>query len=298
MRSGTSFLLRLLSEHPQLLQLGAEMNDEWTILADLPTGARYNVFADENHANALYEQRMRQWMACYLKQARRPEALLKRMEKRWKTGSGGLFKDWKHIKLMNKNTHMLNRLRFLHRLFPNARFIFIARSIQGQSYSLKLHLKGLLEERNEFSYLPENDKDAWFIQPLAELKEVQPDYQRLFEFAQIPRAWIRLNALGLRDLNELCKDRMLILDYEYFIEHLAEELERIADFLELDHRHKAKLAKMGARERKVFNSRTNNPTQAWRTGLSPRELEIIEYEISENAADYNYIREQLSQAYR
>ncbi|MBC8343105.1 MAG: sulfotransferase, partial [Bacteroidetes bacterium] len=187
MRSGTSLLLNILSEHPQLLKIGVELNSIWTQIggACCQGECHYKTAKD---VKPEYVVNMTNYFRESIFYYRSGRQAWKRFLFSRKYGSGGISKDWDQIIPVNKSPHLSNKALYLHEMFPESKFILIIRSIQSHSYSLKRHFEKDYEKRKLVNYLPQDGKNCWTRMWLEDLAD--KDQNRIFpsNFSLIPEA--------------------------------------------------------------------------------------------------------------
>ena len=77
-------------------------------------------------------QRMSQYFSNYIRSSQRPIRYLQRIDQWRRIRQGRVHYDWDHVRPVNKSTHLVNKIGYVHSLFPNAKFVFIVRSIEGR----------------------------------------------------------------------------------------------------------------------------------------------------------------------
>ena len=281
MRSGTTFLTHLLTEHPQLLHLEGELINVWTTIGgmDCEKNRKYlnqNDVTLENIANmtAHFEK-------CHLEFSKTKYKFWRLINK-MKRGSGGLKKNWQGLRLMNKNVHFINRTSYLLEMFPKSKVILLVRPIKAQVNSIKLHFEKN-EPKGKYFTTPKKTKDSWLS------SENKSDWT----FKQLTKKWIDLNKTAIEDLLPFNSDQYFILDYNKMVSQPAETVKDIYNFIGLPHH--ALDIKNTVTDRKAFNTHTSgNPTEDWKTRLTEKEKEIIENVIKESQQDYDFIQSHLS----
>jgi len=279
MRSGTTFLANLLTEHPQLLHLEGELIKVWSEIGgiDCAKNRKYANRADLDNEAIVN-------MTAYFQQCHNHYNSTKyywwRLINRYKKGSGGLKKDWDHLHLLNKNVHLINRLDYVLSMFPQSKAILLIRPIEAQVNSLKLHLEKNADKGIYF-HKPEDEKDSWITLDSS-------DAERSWDFESLVIKWIQLNKTALEDLENFDDKRYFILDYTEMVNNAGNVLNQLYDFLELD-KFEVKI-KNTLSDRKTFNTNTSgNPLTDWEKRLTNEERNIIEGTKSKMQDDYNYI---------
>lgn len=283
MRSGTTYLAHLLNEHPNLLHIEGELINVWTEIGgiDCKSNRKYadrHMVTPQNTANmsAYFERCMLEY--------RRPKYALWRAINRWKTGSGGVLKNSKQLRLLNKNVHLVNRVDYLLSMFPSAKLIFLIRPIEAQVSSLKLHfLKH--EKLGKYFGLPQDKKDSWVTSSQAE--------DRNWNVKALAITWINLNYQSLKDLERNVASNHLIISYLELVNSPDTTLNKICQFIG-EQPIESLTAERLARK-KVFNTNTGgNPLDDWKTRLDGEEKAQIEEAKLEHQEKFNYIMRRMT----
>ncbi|RMG59044.1 MAG: sulfotransferase, partial [Bacteroidetes bacterium] len=273
MRSGTSLLVDKLTQHPQLLKIGVELNDIWTAIggANCLAPCEYRTEKDATFEAA---NNMAAYFAEFMREARHPRRYLMRAKNRYRQGLGRIAYDWEHLIPVNKSPHLTNKLRYVHRLFPQARILFIVRSIEGHSASMKVHFDRDYQRDGLVNILPEDSRGCYtrLTTPPEPAARAYPG-----DFSIIPEMWIRLNALALQDLQHIDPDRVRVMAYEDLVQRQPEVLRSIFDFLALRSEHATTTERIIHSGMKVINTTTaGDPMQKWRKTLSDSEIAQME----------------------
>lgn len=187
----------------------------------------------------------------------------------------------------------MNKIGYVNAMYPNAKFVFIVRSIYGQSSSMKMHFERYLSKKGVIGLLPNNDHDCWSIINKDDAHEIYKNRCYPGNFNLIPEAWMRLNKLALSELEQLDDDRYIIISYENLVLEQYNVLKRVFDFLDLDKKHRAKEEKLFNRSRKLMNNHTGNPLSNWEQYLSKEQIESIYKVIEANQEEYTKIQKSL-----
>lgn len=294
MRSGTSVLVERLCRHPQLLRIGMEMNDIWTAIG----GASCKGVCEhktEDDVSSEATANMVAYMTRCIELAQQPQRYLMRIRNRYLSGGNSVFKDFQRIIPVNKSPHLMNKLRYVHGMFPQAKFIFIIRSIEGHSASIKAFFDREYQRTGLKNYFPRDDQGCYArFYPWQKVRRADLDRCYPGDFSIIPEMWIRLNAFALEDLQQLPPDQVMIVSYEDFITRQVETLRDVFAFIDIDPRHRAKTQKIIHAPMKVFNTTTKgNPLDKWRRMLSDDELKVIESVKARYPGWLGYIHRQL-----
>ncbi len=294
MRSGTTFLVDKMTQHPQLLKLGVELNDIWSAIggADCVETCSYKTEADATFEAA---NNMSNYIGHFIEDSKSIKRHLMRWRHLSKKGSGRIFYDWEQIIPVNKSPHLTNKIRYVHALFPTSKVLLIVRSIQGHCSSQKVFFDREYQELTKINYLPSNAHACWTRIPEKQVA-ANMEKERIYpnNFSLIPQMWIRLNALALRDIQKLPPKQFAVVAYEDLVQHQAIILAKLFDFLQLDPKHQAAERKMLHTELNIINSNKGNPLDKWKKQLTSEEIKSMEQCISQNQAEYNFIMETLN----
>jgi hypothetical protein len=299
MRSGTTLLLDMLTEHPQLLKIGRELNFAWTEVG----GANCGAWGLKNSCDHLTEadfnprfvQNMTYYFANSINYEKRLVKTMMRYRRKKQKGSGGVTKDWDQIIPVNKSPHITNKLRYVHALFPDSKIILIIRGIHGQVNSQRRMYDKALVELGIDSYLPPDSKNCWqHVTP----DEVTPEMRGRLgsdNFSLFPEAWIRLNYDALKDIQHIPKEKVFVTTYEDVATIPQEIVGKVFDFLELDPEQKHLEKEIAGKKRKVFNTLSKgNPLNSWQEELSQEEKDAIDKVIKDHQDEYDFIQEEIA----
>ncbi|MCH8904287.1 MAG: sulfotransferase [Bacteroidetes bacterium] len=298
MRSGTTLLVDAVTEHPQLLRIGYELNNEWTLIGGAPCGVdAYGPceYRDESHMKPEYASNMTYTMARYMKEARSWNRTLLRMKFRMKNGSGGVYYDWKNLIPVNKSVHLINKIKYLNAMYPGCKFIHIIRDIYSQSYSQKVHFDKMHSDfKGRVAILPEGGGDYWTR--IDESAVNGEDKSRRFpdNFELLPEAWLRMNHLACSELNEVASGRNYIVSFEKLATDGPTVLQDIFNFLNLDPKHESKAKKIAYRQRKQYHTNTGkDPLTIWKEMMTPEETALVDSAIGMHRDKYDFITSSL-----
>ncbi|MBL1144634.1 MAG: sulfotransferase [Bacteroidetes bacterium] len=291
MRSGTTLLMNILSEHPQLLKVGFELNKVWTEIGGAPCSETCEARTDEDF-NSVYTNNMTSYFTKYIEESKSIKRHLARYSAKRHHGSGGVFYDWDNIRLMNKSPHLSNKVKYIHAMYPNAKFVVIMRSLEGQVSSMKMHFLKLNKSSNWSFYLPNNKTSCW-----TNIKgKVSADYdpERLFpsNFNLLSEAWLRLNTKILKDLEGIPQDQKYLLSYEELMANQERKLKDVFEFLKLEKQHNAKVEKIIKKNRRIHNTTTKgNPIDKWKKYLDEFEIDSLVNFKNEHESDIEFVIE-------
>jgi hypothetical protein len=292
MRSGTTYLVNKLAAHPQLLKIGSELNQVWTDIGGAPIKG-HCPHLTEHDASPYFTYQMANYISSYIAESKTLKRHLARASKRLDTNLFRVTYDWESIIPVNKSPHLMNKLRYVHALFPNSKFIVIVRDIYGHSASMKHHF--MSDDR--LKYMPSEPTACWSIAPKSEFQE-NPPSEKCYppNFNTIPEMWFRLNELALREAASLPENQVLVLSYEALITEEHNTLERVFSFLGLKEKHRKEEEKIKALAAKKMNTSTaGNPLNKWKKTMNEQEIAAIEKVIDANADQYNYIQQRIAQ---
>lgn len=294
MRSGTTFLLNLLHEHPDLLKVGVELNNIWTSIGGAPCG--FNGLGPTSYRNAddvrpIYQHNMTHYFSRYIREAKTWRQHAIRAKYRYTYKTGGIFKNWDQLQLLNKSVHFVNKILYLHAMYPQSKFIFIVRDIYGQAASQKMHFEHEYNTNKRVPFLPKEERAYWTRKPEAQLTDEELQRSAIHHFNYIPQAWLQMNKLALAELSTLAEQQYMVINFETFVERKKETLEQIFEFLNVS---LTPLSKIATKKRKLMNSRSpGDPLDKWKQILNNKEQAIIKSIINEYTDDYNTIYNQI-----
>ncbi len=294
MRSGTTFLVDKLTQHPQLLKVGAELRQLWTTLGKASCEEICEYKSGEE-ASMQVANDMTHYFSQFIRDAQLPQRYLMRAKAKLGRGQGSVFYDWEHIRPVNKSTQLVNKIGYLHALFPSSKIIFIVRSIYGQCSSMKAFIDHNYKTDGIIHHFPSNHGYGWtFIHEDKKTDEMKDEDIYPSNFSLIPRMWLRLNKLAFEHIAKLPPGLCAVVSYEDSVTHQAEVLEGLFDFLQLKPKHDQKAQKIMKSVLKYKNTTTQgNPLTKWKKYLNPEELVEIDQTIAENQASYDFIMDSI-----
>lgn len=120
MRSGTSLLLGMLTRHPQLLQVGTELNDVWTDIGggSCLAGCEHKTAGDLDLSHA---HDMTQYFSNYLSRAKLYRRRMTRLRNVAGKGTGRVRYDWRNLVPLNKSPHLINIIAYVHAMYPDSK---------------------------------------------------------------------------------------------------------------------------------------------------------------------------------
>lgn len=290
MRSGTTLLMNTLSEHPQLLKVGFELNKAWTEIGGAPIRHGCSERTEED-LKPEYINNMTAYFTDYLIRSKSLLRHLSRISQKRFFGSGGVFYDWDNVLLLNKNPHLSNKVRYLYGMYPKSKYIVIVRSPHAQSASIKMFFKKSHEKDGHYIQLPNETGACWSHIPKEDHEKVDRSEIYPGNFNIIPQAWLRLNKTMFKHLEHVPEDQKVVIAYEDLMNERADSLHRIFEMLQLKDAHRDVVEKMIERERKIHNTSTKgNPLEKWKKHLTDAEQQGLNELLSKNKVDYEYIK--------
>ena len=283
MRSGTTYLASLVSEHPNILHLEGELNNIWTEIGGIDC-LHDRKYADRSHVEAKYISNMSAYFQrCYQEFTKSKYGIWRRILN-LKNGSGGIAKAKNDLVLLNKSVHFINRTDYLLNMFPNARVILIIRPIESQVNSIKRHFE-IKEKIGQYFNTPTGKESSW--------NSRKDQKERKWTVEDLANKWIDLNITAIHDLKRNNESSYNILRYEDLVEKPEAVLKSLYSFLGKDYAagHFKNLEK-----RKIFNSHTKgNPLTDWEKMLNKEEVNVINKIKEERRAEYDEIQSAFSQ---
>lgn len=296
MRSGTTFLVDKLTQHPQLLKVGSELQRAWTQWGDAPCES-VCAYRDETHVNTLAAVNMAHYFGEFLREAPSLKRHLMRAKATLGRKQGAITYDWKRVRPVNKSTQLVNKIAYVHGLFPKSQLIFIIRSIQGQCASMKSFIQHYHQTEGLVHHFPEQYGYSWTTVPKGEMTGTMNETNTYpGNFAIIPRMWLRLNYVACKHLSQLPRESFRVVAYEDTVNEQARLLQTLFDFLQLDERHREKAQKIAAAQLNYKNTTTQgDPLTKWKKHLDQDELLAIEQEIAAHKEQFEFVQQVVDQ---
>lgn len=276
MRSGTTYFRNVLSSNGSIQALGSELNKFWTGTGRAPSGFVESCpYMDEKDLNESTREAVRSYFYSRYKKRNYPDRVGHRIYRHFKYGNESVFKSSKPYYLLNKSTHLHNKIGYISSIFPEACYIFILRDLPSFSNSLLRHLNNTERKTGRIAYLPENSRDCWGFAEKGCLE------QKHYTFEDIITYWLNHNYLALKSLNALPSDRVHYVLYEDLVLDLEGVLDGLDDFLGFKLNRQI--------DRKIFNNTTTDPLHSWKKNLDPEQVKFMEGFIEHNRAQYDQI---------
>ena len=278
MRSGTTYFRNVLSDNQCIQAMGSEMNSFWTEVGKAPSGiVEQNPYMiREDAVDSIVETVNRHYNSRYHRR-NYPNRLLFRTYRKIKNGNETIVKCGQPYYLLNKSTHLINKIGYLNRVFPKARYVVLIRDINSQSCSLYSHLEKL--RKNGYMINFEDD-------PKMGISFKKGEQSEPVNFEQVVRFWVNQNSLMLHELETFCQGQYILIDYKDIVTKIDEVLKRLGDFLDI---------KMNPHvEQKVINNYSKNPLTDWREKLSEEQISQIRRVETEMAQKISSINKHLT----
>ncbi|WP_424961682.1 sulfotransferase family protein [Ekhidna sp.] len=294
MRSGTTFLVDKLSAHPQLFKIGVELNLVWEEIGGTETTIRCE-YNDGSEASAYHTYQMTRYITDFISEGKSIKRHLMRWVNKRNKQTGRVFYDWDQIIPVNKSPHLINKILYVDKLFPKAKFIFIIRDIYSYSSSLKIHFDNDYKSRKKISFQTNENGACWSRvteDSVPSNLNGSPCYPN--DFSTIPSMWIRLNKVGLESLQKIDRNQYLVICYEDLIRHQERLFKEIFAFLNLNAKFIKVEESIAKRKVDLINTTSKgNPLTKWKKELTSEEKKNIDRVIENEKNDYEYVIDKL-----
>ena len=294
MRSGTTFLADKLASHPQLLKIGAELNEVWTQVggANCSNPCEHKT---EEDAEFTYSYNMSSYITDFIRSSRSLKRHFMRLNNKLAGIPCRVSYDWNNIIPLNKSPHLINKTRYVHQLFPSSKILFIVRDIYAHSASMKIYLNWLKIKSGIVHISPENKSECWTsVRLKSAAAKTGSGLYYPGAFKAIPLMWLRLNRMAFEELYQISDDQVIILSYEDMIRQQNNVFKKLFSFLDLDERYRAHENRIAGKLVEHKNTTTKgNPLTKWRSYLSDGEKAIIHETIKEHQESYDFIADEL-----
>lgn len=223
MRSGTTLLADLLGESKQIIHCPFELKDIWSAVGGVPMACPKT-----------RDEVCRELTAKDVQPGQR-EKLAAAFSERMAANSSGKAAD---AVFLNKNPHLCNKLPFVDALFPDARYIWIYRSLPSVVASLYSLFEVVNQRQQTWHYWPEPEHGTinrcWQAFHFELSKGV--DRSRCFpggETQYLAEYWLESNRAIAGFFSFLLPERRHVIQEEALIENPGEQLEHCLAFLGL-----------------------------------------------------------------
>lgn len=290
MRSGTTYFRNVLSANPNILAFPGELNEFWTTYGKAPCGTVSECPA-RTASDLTEETRICIQNFFYEKHRKRNNIsqLVYRTYRKTRYYNESILKFGEPFYILNKSTHLMNKISYIESIFPDSRFIFILRDIFSQVNSLKHHHLRIQKSKKLIIKYPEKPGECWSYLPLKKNTAYSSNKMSL-AFEDIPRYWIEQNSIALRTLNLFSKNRVFYINFDKLFLKPEAVVSGLNDFLKIK-----KLKKNFSR--KLINNLTSDPINQWKNSLAAEEIETIKKIIDFHITDYNYILSNFSDSF-
>ncbi|NND64899.1 MAG: sulfotransferase [Gammaproteobacteria bacterium] len=282
MRSGTTYFRNVLSANSQILSLGSELNRFWTAHG-VPTGAVPSCAPlSEQDITTEAIENIRSYFERRYKTRNYPQHFCFRTYRKFRYKNETIFKSGEPFYLLNKSTHLLNKIPLVNSVFPDAKYIYLMRDIHSQCNSLFKHFNRT-EKTGRFSLsYPQKDGHCWsYIE-----KQATDPESKNWNFTDLPAYWINLNKFALQALRQLPKSQVLIVNYTDVVKNLPDVLSTVADFLNLESINTLVSTNL-------INNQTSSPLTQWKNDLSKKQILDINQSIENNLTSFNFIEQNI-----
>jgi hypothetical protein len=282
MRSGTTYFRNILSTNSNIQVLGSELNQFWTKTGKAPCGLVKNCppMMDTDVTTEI-ETDVRHYFDQQYRMRNSPYKCLYRTYRRLRYGNESLIKSGNPYYLLNKSTHLLNKVPFIDRLFPEALYICIIRNPYAQAYSLYRHLMLLQETGWSMSYPTQPTGSCWSFRPCTTNTKPTP-----IMFHDIARYWVEQNTMLINALDNRAASRVIYIAYEDLVTKPNSTLDYLKDFLEMD-RLNINFS------RRPVNHFSHNPLNDWEKELTKEQIDGIETTLIKYSSEVEQIRNHL-----
>ncbi|MCB9189244.1 MAG: sulfotransferase [Flavobacteriales bacterium] len=282
MRSGTTLLVNKLSQHPQLLKIGFELNQVWTEIGHAPCGSLECTFMENHNASFDAAFQMTNYFSDSIEASKSLKRTVMRAYNSYKLQEGRIFYDWKQVIPVNKSPHLINKIGFINTLFPESKIILIIRDIYGQSASQKFHFEDYYKSTGIYNTMISKHNECW------NLTKTSSEGSYPGNFSSIPKMWLRLNQCAIEAIKRIPESQRIIIRYEDLIENQPEVLSKVFEHLNLNAKHQSQTNKIISRISSFKNTTTKgDPLKKWMTQL--KEEEIASIDTVTQQEEYNLI---------
>ncbi|MEM6345698.1 MAG: sulfotransferase [Bacteroidota bacterium] len=278
MRSGTTFLIDKLTQHPQLIKVGAELREVWTEIGEARSTGPLSEAKSAEEATFEAATNMAHYLSSFIRESQNLRRHLMRAKNYYRYGQGRVRYDWENVRPVNKSTQLVNKLAYAHALFPQSKLILIIRSIEGHSASMKSFIEHNYKREKMVHVFPQEKDASWTRLTEDQLPAGITAEQRYpSSFATIPKMWLQLNLRALRDLEALPKGSYRVVIYEDLVQQQAYFMKRLLDFLALEKKHSTEAQRIAGSKLVVTNTSTQgNPLEKWKKHLKEEEKAFLE----------------------
>jgi len=260
MRSGTTYFRNVLSDNCFIQVMGSEMNSFWTEVGKAPSGlVKLNPYLTIDDTSAEVISDVRAHYDGRYKTRNSPNRVLFRTYRKIKNGNETIFKNGNPHYLLNKSTHLTNKIGYLNTVFPEAKYIVLVRDIYSQSCSLYFHLEKLRKQGYCISFSKDYREGISFT---------EGHQTEAIDFENVSKFWIDQNVLMLRELETHCPNRFKVIGYKDVVENIESVLKDLSAFLELNLNPLV--------DQKIINNYSSDPLYDWKKKLTKAQIEAVQ----------------------
>jgi hypothetical protein len=282
MRSGTTYFRNILSTNRNIQVLGSELNQFWTDTGKAPCGLVENcpplmdtdvTTEIETDVRHYFNQQYRKRNSIY--------NYVYRSYRRLRYGNESLIKSGSPYYLLNKSTHLLNKIPYVDRIFPEALYICIIRNPYSQAYSLHRHLTQIQRSGWNANLPTEPTGSCWsFSRNSSTIKPEDISFQELIRY------WVDQNTMLIKALDNLAAKRTIYVTYEDLVKDPNSVLNKLECFLDID-QLKTDFS------RKPVNYFNHNPLYDWENKLTKEQIDSIKSTLLEYSSEVQQINARL-----
>lgn len=279
MRSGTSFLVQKICQHPQYINIGTELNEVWSTIGGADC-LKTNEYKDHTHMQLEYAYNMTKYISDFIQESKTIKRHAMRFKNKIVSKSGRICYDWMNVVPVNKSPQLCNKTLYLNSIYPKSKFIVIIRDIYGQSASMKSFFNTRYQWKNQFiNSMPITNSSGWNILTEEEYNQNKNAHPHVYpnQFDIIPKMWLRLVRLLLTDLERIDADKYIILRYQDLFLKQKQTLKEVFRFLNPLEKYNHEVEKICNEKLGIINTPTKgNPINKWEKHLSISEIKTIE----------------------
>jgi len=280
MRSGTTFFRNLLSSNRRIQVVGSEMNRFWTEVGRAPCGT-VPCCPSRSASDAVeVRDRVRRAFELFYRRRNHPMQLVYRGYRKIRYVNETILKRGEPFFILNKSTHLMNKIGYLRAIFPEARFIILVRDIHSQACSLRKHFRRIAERRGLIPEYRPGTGECWSFSKGGRCAAWEES------FDSIPLAWMDLHIQAWTAQRDSGAERVRWIGYEELCRDPLAVLADLEPFLGIPLNRRVNC--------KFVNTSGRDPMHAWARELSAEERAIIERVISDRRADYERIMQAVS----
>jgi len=189
----------------------------------------------------------------------------------------------KQFRLLSKNGHLSNKVKYIHKIFPDVKLIHIIR----HPYATIASWKAILAQcKNLLIEVPNNSAACINIYPnkgwdkvIGIMNKNNPDLYNPYDIESIrllARYWLNINSYIIKQVNQISNINYYKVKYEDLFIHQRQVTEKILDFCEISPKDHWTL-----KIDKIINEK-------WRNQLSYQECMLIKEELNDEIENLGY----------